>query len=93
MTVDNGLLEQLEALGKLSLNEAERERFANDLNEILGYIGTLSALDVGGEDSVCPETAGARLRADEAESFGNPEKLLENAETENGCFAVPRAVE
>lgn len=92
MTVDNGLLTQLEALGKLSLDTEERKRFAKDLNEILDYVGILSELSSDGEDGVCPVSADS-LRADEAVPSENPEALLENAETADGCFSVPRTVE
>ncbi len=92
MTVDNELMPLLEALGKLSLNAEERERFAGSLNEIIDYVGTLSGLSSDGEDGVCPVSADS-LRADEVEMSENIDALLENAETENGCFTVPRTVE
>lgn len=92
MIIDNELLARLEALGKLRLNDSQRERFKNEINEIINYAQRLSAISADGDDELCVDEANAVLRTDSAEVFIKPEELLENAETAvDGCFAVPKA--
>ena len=93
MTVDSELLSQLEALGKLRLDPSQKESFKKDLNEILSYVDTLRAVSAHGEEEFCPKKTDCRLRDDTAGSCENPEKMLKNAESEDGCFTVPKTVE
>ena len=92
MIIDNELLARLEALGKLRLNDGQRESFRNEISEIINYAQRLSAISADGDDELCVDEASAVLREDKAEIFANPEELLENTEaTADGCFAVPKA--
>ncbi len=88
-------VEHIATLSRLELSDAERERAANELSQIIGYFESLSELDT--ENT--PPTMHALpienvLRADEVRAGLSREAALQNApESADGMFQVPRVVE
>ena len=88
-------VEHIALLSRLELSDAERERAANELSQIIGYFEALSELDT---DDVAPTMHALPvenvLRADEIGTVLSREAALRNApETADGMFQVPRVVE
>ena len=82
-------------LARLELAEAEIERFAGQIGQILEYMETLSQVDTRG---VAPTSQAIDLtnafRPDETTGHLPRESVLTNApQAEDGCFVVPRVIE
>jgi len=82
-------------LARLHLNEAELEKFTQQLSQILDYAEQLNALDTTG---VVPTSHAIPMknvfREDEVRDSMEPEKALENApDGHEQSFRVPRIVE
>ncbi len=88
-------VEHIALLSRLELSDAERERAANELSQIIGYFEALSELDT---ENVAPTMHALPienvLRADEVRAGLSHEAALQNApESAGGMFQVPRVVE
>jgi aspartyl-tRNA(Asn)/glutamyl-tRNA(Gln) amidotransferase subunit C len=71
---------KLAQLARLDLNEAEIERFAAEMSEILQYVEQLQGVDVKGLEPTRQVTGLTNvMRADEVRDYGyKPEDLLKN---------------
>ena len=88
-------VEHIALLSRLELSDAERERAASELSQIIGYFEALGELDT---DNVEPTMHALPvenvLRADEIAPGLSREAALQNApESADGMFQVPRVVE
>ncbi len=88
-------VEHIATLSRLELSDAERERAANELSQIIGYFEALGELDT---ENVAPTMHALPLenvlRADEVRAGLSREAALSNApESADGMFQVPRVVE
>lgn len=88
-------VEHIALLSRLHLSEAEKERAANELSQILGYFEKLAELPT---DDVEPTMHALPvenvLRPDVVEPGLSREAALQNApEQADGMFQVPRVVE
>ena len=88
-------VEHIALLSRLELSDAERERAASELSQIIGYFEALSELDT---DNIEPTMHALPienvLRADEIGAGLAHEAALRNApESADGMFQVPRVVE
>jgi aspartyl-tRNA(Asn)/glutamyl-tRNA(Gln) amidotransferase subunit C len=78
-------------LAHLSLTEEERQLFARQLDEILGYAEQLQKLDTGDVPPLSHPSTSAALREDEVEESLPRERALEAApDAGDGLFRVPR---
>ncbi len=84
-------VEHISALARLALTDAEKQRYAEQLSDILDYVAHLDELDtehIPPTDSVLDETL--RLREDQARPGLPHDDVLRNAaETEDGQLKVP----
>ncbi len=88
-------VEHIATLSRLELSDAERERAASELSQIIGYFESLSELDT---ENTAPTMHALPienvLRADEVRAGLSREAALSNApESADGMFQVPRVVE
>ena len=88
-------VEHIATLSRLELSDAERERAATELSQIIGYFESLSELDT---DNVEPTMHALPvenvLREDVIAPGLSREAALRNApESADGMFQVPRVVE
>ena len=96
MTVSLDKVRQISQLARISLEEAELERFRQDLSCILGWVQQLEEVDT---EALTPfSDMGGNLlecaRDDVVLPVPSPEKLLANApESQDDCFAVPKILE
>jgi aspartyl-tRNA(Asn)/glutamyl-tRNA(Gln) amidotransferase subunit C len=88
-------VEHIAELAKLSLTDAEREQFREQLSAILEYAETLQRLDT---EAIPPTATVLPLRnvmmADEVKPSFSREDILANApQAEDGCFKVRAILE
>lgn len=95
MSVDNATVRRVAHLARIKVGDEEAERLTGELNDILGFVEQLSAVNI---DNVEPMTAAVdttlRQRHDEITEGGTPDRVLANApERDEGYFLVPKVVE
>jgi len=95
MTLSLAEVEHIAELARLDLTEDEKERFREQLSEILDYAGRLQALDTGDippTSSVLPPHS--VLRPDRTHPGLSLEDILRNApQAEQNQFRVPPVLE
>lgn len=95
MSVDTATVKKVASLARIAISDADAERLAPELNNILGWIEQLGEVDTS---SVEPMTAvipnQLRLRDDVVNDGGMREAVLANApQAEHGFFTVPKVIE
>ena len=95
MTIDLKTIKHISKLSRISVDDAEADKLAGDLNSIFDFIEKLNELNT---DNVEPLTSVAetklKLRVDEVKSKNIRDKILKNSPDENkDFFVVPRVVE
>ena len=89
-------IEAIAALAQLELSDAERDRFARQLGDVVGYVRQVQEIDTAG----VPPTASVALqheseRGDEVRPSLDRRDALANApdpSIEAGLFRVPRVI-
>ena len=95
MSVNAEQVRHVAKLARIAMSEAEVDALVPELNNILGWVDQLAAVDT---DGVEPLTAvidlKLRLRADSVDDGGVREAILLNApDAQHGFFAVPKVIE
>jgi aspartyl-tRNA(Asn)/glutamyl-tRNA(Gln) amidotransferase subunit C len=95
MSVDATTVKKVASLARIAITDADAERLAPELSNILGWIEQLSEVDTS---NVEPMTAvipnSLRLRADVVTEGDRRDEILANApQGEHGFFTVPKVVE
>lgn len=95
MAVDENMVARVAHLARLSLAAGEAAPLAAELNNILGWIDQLQAVDTNGVEpmnAVIPLTRA--WRADEVTDGNIQDDILANAPAAaHGFFAVPKVIE
>ena len=95
MPIDVSVVRKIAALARLHIEPSEEERYASELDGILGYVAQLQSLDVSGIEPTSQVTEGAKpaLRADEVCASDTREEALQAAPERDGdYFKVPQVV-
>lgn len=95
MLLDKDTVKKVASLARIRMNDAELERMAPQLSNIIGFVEQLAQVNT---DNVEPLANVAditlELRADEVTDGGYAEKVLANApEQTQGYFVVAKVVE
>lgn len=95
MSVDTQTVKKVASLARIAITDADAERLAPELSNILGWIEQLGEVDTA---SVAPMTAvipnHLRLRDDVVTDGNVRDEVLANApQAEHGFFAVPKVIE
>jgi aspartyl-tRNA(Asn)/glutamyl-tRNA(Gln) amidotransferase subunit C len=95
MSVDATTVKKVASLARIAISDADADRLAPELNNILSWIEQLGEVDTS---SVEPMTAVIpnvlRLRDDVVTEGGQRDAVLANApQGEHGFFTVPKVVE
>lgn len=95
MKITTEMVDYISQLSRLKLPPEERERMAAELERIIAYMDTLSALDTGGAEPMSHVFPVKNvLREDEVRPSLDRAELLKNAPQADGeAFLVPKAVE
>lgn len=95
MSVDTQTVKKVASLARIAISDADAERLAPELNNILGWIEQLGEVDTSAVQpmtAVIPNTL--RLRDDVVTDGGVRDAVLANApQAEHGFFAVPKVIE
>ena len=95
MSVDTATVKKVASLARIAISDADAERLAPELSNILGWIeqlGEVDTADVAPMTAVIPNTL--RLRDDVVTDGNVRDKVLANApQAEHGFFAVPKVIE
>ncbi|MHA6721033.1 Asp-tRNA(Asn)/Glu-tRNA(Gln) amidotransferase subunit GatC [Sphingomonas sp. RS6] len=95
MSVDTATVKKVASLARIAISDADAERIAPELNNILGWVEQLGEVDTA---AVEPMTAvipnRLRLRPDVITDGDQRDAVLANApQGEHGFFTVPKVVE
>jgi aspartyl-tRNA(Asn)/glutamyl-tRNA(Gln) amidotransferase subunit C len=95
MSVDLATVKKIASLARIAVTDGEAEALVPELNNILGWVEQLGAVDVTGVE---PMTAAIpnhlRLREDVVTDGNVRDRVLANApQAEHGFFAVPKVIE
>jgi aspartyl-tRNA(Asn)/glutamyl-tRNA(Gln) amidotransferase subunit C len=94
MNVDKALIQRLSNLSKLQFDEAETTEIINDLNNIIGFIDQLKAVNVDGLEPLIHLSDQTNvLRPDVIKMEITHEEALKNAPVaDSDYFKVPRVL-
>jgi aspartyl-tRNA(Asn)/glutamyl-tRNA(Gln) amidotransferase subunit C len=95
MSVDTATVKKVASLARIAITDADAQRLAPELNNILGWVEQLGEVDTS---TVEPMTAvipnKLRLRDDVVNDGDMRDAVLANAPVaEHGFFAVPKVIE
>ena len=95
MSVDTTQVRHIAKLARIAMSDEAIEELVPELNQILGWVEQLSAVDTEGVE---PLTAvieqKLRLRDDVIDDGNVRDKVLANApDAQHGFFAVPKVIE
>ncbi|AYF88354.1 Asp-tRNA(Asn)/Glu-tRNA(Gln) amidotransferase subunit GatC [Metapseudomonas lalkuanensis] len=95
MALERSDVEKIAHLARLGLNEADIPRTTETLNNILGLIDAMQAVDTDGiEPMAHPLDATQRLRADSVTEENRRDAYQAIAPAvENGLYLVPKVIE
>ncbi|GLZ83980.1 Asp-tRNA(Asn)/Glu-tRNA(Gln) amidotransferase subunit GatC [Pseudomonas sp. BN414] len=95
MALERSDVEKIAHLARLGLNEADIPRTTETLNNILGLIDAMQAVDTDGIDPMAhPLDATQRLRADSVTEENRRDAYQAIAPAvENGLYLVPKVIE
>ena len=95
MSVDTATVKRVASLARIAITDAEAERLAPELGNILGWIEQLGEVDTSAVEpmtAVIPNTL--RLRDDVVTDGDVRDAVLANApQAEHGFFTVPKVIE
>jgi aspartyl-tRNA(Asn)/glutamyl-tRNA(Gln) amidotransferase subunit C len=95
MSVNAETVKRIGRLARIRIEEGELEKYAREINAILGFVAQLDEVDVSGVQpmtSVAPMAL--RRREDKVTDGGIPERIVANAPvSEDNFFMVPKVVE
>ena len=95
MSVEPATVKKVASLARIAISDADAERLAPELNNILGWIEQLGEVDTSAVEpmtAVIPNTL--RLRDDVVNDGDMRDAVLANAPlAEHGFFTVPKVIE
>ena len=95
MALNRSDVEKIAHLARLGLNEAEIPQTTSSLNNILGLIDAMQAVDTNGIEPLAhPLEATQRLRADQVTERNQRDAYQQIAPAvESGLYLVPKVIE
>lgn len=95
MAIDAATVKRIGRLARIRVEESEVEKYAAELNTILGFVEQLGEVDVAGVEPMTSVTPmQLRRREDKVTDGFYPEKIVSNAPvTEDNFFMVPKVIE
>ena len=81
-------------LSMLNLSDEEIEKYAKNMQDIVGFANTINELDTGIEEAAFISEASNVFRKDDVKESFNREELLRNAPSSNGeAYSLPSMME
>lgn len=95
MSVDTATVKKVASLARIAISDADAERLAPELNNILGWVEQLAEVDTSAIQPMTAVIANTlRLRDDVVTDGDKRDAVLANApQAEHGFFTVPKVIE
>jgi aspartyl-tRNA(Asn)/glutamyl-tRNA(Gln) amidotransferase subunit C len=95
MAIDAKTVKRVGRLARIRIEDSEVDKYAAELNTILGFVEQLGEVDVTGVEPMTSVTPmQLRRREDKVTDGGYAEKIVANAPlTEDNFFMVPKVIE
>ncbi|MBI4030157.1 MAG: Asp-tRNA(Asn)/Glu-tRNA(Gln) amidotransferase subunit GatC [Proteobacteria bacterium] len=95
MSIDKNTVKKVAGLARLRLADAEMEKYAGQLNNIMGFVEQLNEVNTDNVEPLpSPVDMPLPLRRDAVTDGGDPDTVLSNApEAVEGFYVVPKVVE
>lgn len=92
--MDLQMVSYLGKLSKITFSEDELQEMAKDMTDIIGIMDTVREIDVTYDAELDNKNVFLYdLRQDEEHESMPTEKILQNAQSRDNCFVVPKVVE
>ncbi|MCL2071013.1 MAG: aspartyl/glutamyl-tRNA amidotransferase subunit C [Oscillospiraceae bacterium] len=91
--IDGKTFDRLTVLSKFDFSAEGKERFTDDLNAIVDFVGKVTEFDGVYDDTLENAVSYADLRNDTAISTASVEQLLSNTDFENNCYIIPKVID
>ena len=95
MSVDAATVKRIGRLARIRIEADELDKYAEELNVILGFVAQLDEVDVAGVEPMTSVTPmSLRRREDKVTDGGYADRIVANAPlSEDNFFMVPKVVE
>lgn len=95
MSVDAATVKRVAHLARIAVDDPTAERLTSELNQIIGFVESLSSVDVADVEPMTSVVATRlKMRTDAVTAGETPSEILANApESDDGYFLVPKVVE
>jgi aspartyl-tRNA(Asn)/glutamyl-tRNA(Gln) amidotransferase subunit C len=95
MAIDAATVKRIGRLARIRVEESEVDKYAGELNAILGFVEQLGEVDVAGVEPMTSVTPmQLRRREDKVTDGGYPAQIVANAPlSEDNFFMVPKVIE
>ena len=95
MSVDTKTVKKVASLARIAISDADAEKLAPELNNILGWVEQLAEVNTDGVEPLTTVIDQKLRLRDDAVTDGNMrDDILANApEAQHGFFAVPKVIE
>lgn len=92
--MDKQTFAHLEKLSKLNFSDAEKQKAIDEMGDIIALMDTIKEFDLSYDDTKDKdEILYKELRQDKAEESFLPEALLQNTESSDNCYVIPKMME
>lgn len=91
--VDGALMARLCSISKITLSEAERERFAGELNAVLSSFKEIASIDTEGVEPAYHPVAIENVWRDDVQRKTAWDPLSNSRQNENGYIKGPKLIE
>ncbi|MBQ7327699.1 MAG: Asp-tRNA(Asn)/Glu-tRNA(Gln) amidotransferase subunit GatC [Clostridia bacterium] len=86
-------IEYLEALSKLKIDDAEKEKFAKDFANIVKFVDQITQLDLPELEDRSKAVCLSQLREDEVVEKEECDVVANAPKKKDGCYVTPMVVE
>jgi len=96
MLIDNTTIDKLAKLSSLTIDDSKKDKLAQELEEIVGFVENLNEIDVSSVNATFTTISGGQpLREDHAfKEDGLSQRIMENApKSSENYFIVPTIIE
>ncbi len=86
-------IEYLQALSKLKIDDAEKEKFEKDFANIIGFVDQITQLDLPELEDKSKAVCLSQLREDEVVAKEQCDVVANAPKKKDGCYVTPMVVE
>ena len=91
--MNDTVFDKLVELSKFDFPDETRREFAQDLNNIIEFVGKVKEFDGKYDDTLEHKVSYSDLRDDVESRTASSEQLLSNTESDKNCYIIPRVID